>query len=264
MKHLAIFVNYLVENPTFDIQTKEHMTVQPSAFSSVKLSNKFLKLVEKSGVVDSVMSYAKYRMNPYHHGDMSLNDTIIGISLNYCGDHGAWRTAGVAAASRSSVFSRVPLSPCMPVHTFQNVNLLTPGGQFGTRHMGGKDRASVRYVFTKLEKITRAIFHPDGDDLLHYLNDEGLSIEPEYYMPVIPVVLMNGSNGISTGWPSTIQKYAPREILSNIRKMIQGEEPVEMHPHFSGYTGEARFTMLPYFITWFAVRLKCRRGGRTR
>lgn len=119
-----------------------------------------------------------------------------------------------------------------------NVNLLTPGGQFGTRRMGGKDHASARYVFTKLEKITRAIFHPDGDDLLHYLNDEGLSIEPEYYMPVIPVVLMNGSDGIGTGWSSTIQKYAPREILSNIRKMIQGEEPVEMHPHFSGYTGE--------------------------
>lgn len=65
--------------------------------------------------------------------------------------------------------------------------------------MGGKDAASPRYIFTKLEKITRIIFHPDDDELLTYLNDDGLSIEPEHYMPVIPMVLVNGSDGIGTG-----------------------------------------------------------------
>ena len=77
-----------------------------------------------------------------------------------------------------------------------NINLLTPSGQFGTRRMGGKDHASPRYIFTALEKITRTIFHPDDDELLSYLNDDGLSIEPEYYMPVIPMLLVNGSDGI--------------------------------------------------------------------
>jgi DNA gyrase/topoisomerase IV subunit A len=67
---------------------------------------------------------------------------------------------------------------------FASVNLLYPSGQFGTRRMGGKDHASARYIFTRLEKIARAIFHPDDDPLLNYLNDDGLSIEPEYYMPV--------------------------------------------------------------------------------
>ena len=86
-----------------------------------------------------------------------------------------------------------------------NVNLLYPSGQFGTRRMGGKDSASARYIFTRLEKITRAIFHPDDDAILTYLNDDGLSIEPEYYMPVIPVVLVNGSEGIGTGWSSNIK-----------------------------------------------------------
>ena len=62
--HLAVFVNCLVENPTFDSQTKEHMTIKPSTFaSSVKLSDKFMKAVEKSGVVDSIMSYAKFKQN---------------------------------------------------------------------------------------------------------------------------------------------------------------------------------------------------------
>ncbi|KAL7543375.1 hypothetical protein ACHAXR_013102 [Thalassiosira sp. AJA248-18] len=142
----------------------------------------------------------------YHHGDMSLNGTIIGMAQSYCGSN--------------------------------NVNLLYPSGQFGTRRMGGKDHASARYVFTRLEKIARTIFHPDDDALLNYLNDDGLSIEPEYYMPVIPMVLVNGSDGIGTGWSCTIQNHDPREVIANVRKMINGDEPEEMHPHFYGYTGE--------------------------
>lgn len=122
--------------------------------------------------------------------------------------------------------------------SFASVNLLYPSGQFGTRRMGGKDHASARYIFTRLEKIARAIFHPDDDPLLNYLNDDGLSIEPEFYMPVIPMVLVNGSEGIGTGWSCTIQNHDPREVIANIRKMINGEEPTEMHPHFCGYTGE--------------------------
>ena len=142
----------------------------------------------------------------YHHGDMSLNGTIIGMAQSYCGSN--------------------------------NINLLYPSGQFGTRRMGGKDHASARYIFTRLEKIARAIFHPDDDALLNYLNDDGISIEPEFYMPVIPMVLVNGSDGIGTGYSSTIQNHDPREIIANIRKMIHGDEPELMHPQFAGFTGE--------------------------
>ncbi|KAL7550823.1 hypothetical protein ACHAWF_014023 [Thalassiosira exigua] len=142
----------------------------------------------------------------YHHGEASLHGTIVGMAQNHCGSN--------------------------------NINLLYPSGQFGTRRMGGKDHASARYIFTRLEKIARAIFHPDDDDLLAYLNDDGLSIEPEYYMPVIPMVLVNGSEGIGTGWSSNIKSHDPREIISNIRRMINKEEPEEMHPYFAGWTGE--------------------------
>jgi len=51
-------------------------------------------------------------------------------------------------------------------------------------------------------------------------------------------VLVNGSDGIGTGWSSPIQNHCPRQAISNIRKMINGEEPEEMHPHFDGYTLE--------------------------
>jgi len=142
----------------------------------------------------------------YHHGEASLTGAIIGMAQNFCGSN--------------------------------NINLLTPSGQFGTRRMGGKDAASPRYVFTKLENVTRTIFHPDDDELLNYLNDDGLSIEPEFYVPVIPMVLVNGSDGIGTGWSSTVPTYDPRGIIANIRRLIRGEEQEKLHPFYYGYGGE--------------------------
>lgn len=104
--------------------------------------------------------------------------------------------------------------------------------------MGGKDAASPRYVFTKLEQITRAIFHPDDDELLNYLSDDGVSIEPEYYMPVIPMVLVNGSDGIGTGYSSSINNHNPRAVIANLRRLINGETLEPMKPHYTGFMGE--------------------------
>jgi DNA topoisomerase-2 len=142
----------------------------------------------------------------YHHGEASLQGTIVNMAQNFCGSN--------------------------------NVNLLTPSGQFGTRRMGGKDAASPRYIFTKLEAIARAIFHPDDDELLNYLKDDGATIEPEYYVPVIPMVLVNGADGIGTGWSTSVNNYDPREIIANLRRKIAGEEIVEMLPSYHGFTGE--------------------------
>jgi DNA topoisomerase-2 len=80
-----------------------------------------------------------------------------------------------------------------------NINLMAPNGQFGTRAQGGSDAASPRYIFTKLTEIARKIF-PIGDDpLLSYQDEDGKKIEPEWFMPIIPMVLVNGADGIGTG-----------------------------------------------------------------
>eukprot|EP00592_Proboscia_alata_P019197 CAMPEP_0194418490 /NCGR_PEP_ID=MMETSP0176-20130528/17623_1 /TAXON_ID=216777 /ORGANISM="Proboscia alata, Strain PI-D3" /LENGTH=1564 /DNA_ID=CAMNT_0039224989 /DNA_START=235 /DNA_END=4929 /DNA_ORIENTATION=- len=141
----------------------------------------------------------------YHHGEASLNGTIVNMAQSFLGSN--------------------------------NLNFLTPSGQFGTRRMGGKDAASPRYIFTKLEKITRTIFHPDDDALLNFLDDDGLSIEPSYYVPVIPTLLVNGSDGIGTGWSTSVPNYCTRQIISNIRKLLDGEEPEPMDPHYYGFKG---------------------------
>ncbi|CAM9564540.1 unnamed protein product, partial [Sphacelaria rigidula] len=158
---------------------------------------KEIKVVQLAGYVSE--------HSAYHHGEASLNGTIIAMAQNYTGSN--------------------------------NVNLLNPGGQFGTRLMGGKDAASPRYIFTRLEKVARAVFHPDDDSLLTYLDDDGLSIEPEFYMPVLPLILVNGSDGIGTGWSSQVPNYSPRDVIENLRRRIRGQGFVEMQPWYSGFAG---------------------------
>ncbi|KAF9935286.1 DNA topoisomerase 2 [Linnemannia zychae] len=141
----------------------------------------------------------------YHHGEQSLTMTIVGLAQDYVGSN--------------------------------NVNLLMPNGQFGSRMQGGKDAASARYIFTALSPITRRVFHLHDDPLLKYLNDDGDSIEPEWYMPVLPMVLVNGSEGIGTGWSSSIPNYNPMDIIANIRRLMKGEEQVPLVPWYRGFVG---------------------------
>jgi DNA topoisomerase-2 len=91
---------------------------------------------------------------------------------------------------------------------------------------GGKDAASARYIFTQLSKVTRHIFNENDDAVLNFLEEEGQSIEPEYYLPIIPMVLVNGAQGIGTGWSTEIPCYNPRDICKNLKKMMEGHEPL--------------------------------------
>lgn len=142
----------------------------------------------------------------YHHGEASLYSTIIALSQNYVGSN--------------------------------NINLLMPIGQFGTRNQGGKDAASARYIFTNLNKVTRHMFNEYDDPLMTYIVEEGQKIEPIWYLPIIPLILVNGSDGIGTGWSSTIPCFNPREIVDNIRTKLKTGKFNEMHPWYKGYQGK--------------------------
>lgn len=146
----------------------------------------------------------------YHHGEASLCGTIVDMAQNYVGSN--------------------------------NINLLEPIGQFGTRSMGGKDSASARYIYTNLSKITRKIFVEHDDSLLNYCLEEGQSVEPRWYLPVIPMILVNGAVGIGTGWSTSIPCYNPREIAEIFLKKLQNttnfEFPDSLTPWFRGFRGE--------------------------
>jgi len=101
-----------------------------------------------------------------------------------------------------------------------NLNLLEPEGQFGTRNLGGKEAASARYIFTKLNPLTKKLFREEDEQVLNYLCEEGQNIQPDFYLPVLPLVLINGASGIGTGWSSSIPAYSPIEIADNLKRRL--------------------------------------------
>ena len=141
----------------------------------------------------------------YHHGEVSLADTIVRLAHDFVGSN--------------------------------NMGLLEPCGQFGTRLMGGKDASQTRYIFTKLTPEARKVFDARDDAVLTYLSDEGTPIEPEYFVPVIPMVLVNGTEGIGTGFSSYVPPFNPEDIKANILRALRGEPLVKMTPWFRGFRG---------------------------
>lgn len=76
--------------------------------------------------------------------------------------------------------------------------------------------------------LARLVFPPVDDNLLKYNYDDNQRVEPEWYIPIIPLVLVNGAEGIGTGWASKIPNYNIREIVNNIHRMLNGDEPLPM------------------------------------
>ena len=165
-----------------------------------------LNLVKELKVAQLADSVAEHSC--YHHGEASLQGTIVNLAQNYVGSN--------------------------------NINLLMPIGQFGTRLHGGKDSASARYIFTQMNTLTRLLFNPKDDPMLAYINDDGQRVEPEWYCPILPTVLVNGCEGIGTGWASKIPNFNPREIIANLQRMIRGEAAKSMKPFYKNFRGTIR------------------------
>jgi DNA topoisomerase-2 len=142
----------------------------------------------------------------YHHGEASLQGAIINMAQNFVGSN--------------------------------NINILFPSGQFGSRLLGGRDSASPRYIHTYLGDLTRYIFRSEDDPVLKYLDDDGTLIEPEWYIPIIPMVLVNGTSGIGTGFSTNIPCHNPTDIIENIYRMMDGEKPKNMNPWYNKFTGK--------------------------
>jgi DNA topoisomerase-2 len=141
----------------------------------------------------------------YHHGEASLSSTIIGMAQNYTGTN--------------------------------NINLLEPSGNFGFRNHNGKDAASPRYIFTHLSKITRDIFSKDDEAVLEYNTDNGSPIEPKFYTPCLPIILVNGTLGIGTGYSTYIPCFNPSDVIENINLILLNKEPRKLIPWYKGFNG---------------------------
>ena len=164
------------------------------------------KGMDKKEVKVAQLAGSVAEKSAYHHGEVSLMETIIKLAQDFVGSN--------------------------------NINLLTPNGQFGTRRLGGSDHAAARYIFTQLSPLSRVLFPEIDDQLYEYNYDDNQQVEPTFYAPIIPMVLVNGSQGIGTGWSTSIPNHCPRELCKNVIRMIDGQEPLPIVPHYRGFRGE--------------------------
>ena len=181
---------------------------------NLKFSGSSLKVAQLSG-------YTAEHSN-YHHGEQNLQDTIINMASGFPGAN--------------------------------NIPLLYPDGGFGTRLEGGKDAASARYIYTKLEGMTEYIFKSEDLPLLTQVNDDGDLVQPEYYVPIIPMILVNGCTaGIGTGWSCTVPCYNPLDLVEAIRTWLENDHNIivedpdtgirsslltELNPWYRGFKGD--------------------------
>ena len=144
----------------------------------------------------------------YHHGEASLNETIIGMAQDFMGAN--------------------------------NIPWLVPQGQFGTRIQGGKDAASPRYIHTYLQPRIRKIVCEEDFPILKYRDDDGLPVEPEWYAPVLPMLLINGARGIGTGYSTYIPQCNPKVIKDIIVDHLKNNTSLSaktITPYFEGFKG---------------------------
>jgi DNA topoisomerase-2 len=213
-KELIHFSKYDCDRSIPNIMDGLKISLRKILFSAFKKNlTTEIKVAQFSGYISE--------QSCYHHGEASLNAAIVGMAQNFVGSN--------------------------------NINLFMPNGQMGTRLMGGQDSASERYIYTQLSRITRHIFSFKDDNILQYLDDDGSQVEPIYYAPIIPMVLVNGSKGIGTGFSTNILCYNPLDIILYLKnKLLKNPLNTQFIPYYDGFQG----TIIPVNEDHFIVKGK--------
>ena len=184
----------------------------PSLIDGLKPSQRkilygaFLRGLDKTEVKVAQLAGFVSDKAAYHHGEASLTGAIVNMAQNYMGSN--------------------------------NINVLKPNGQFGSRLHNGADSASPRYIWTQLEALTSIIFNPSDDAILNKQVEDNEPIEPEFYAPIIPMILVNGTHGIGTGFSTKVPPYDPKEIIQNIKNKLNNKSMNDMDPWWAGFEGQ--------------------------
>ncbi len=202
------FINYELSH----FSTDDCARSLPNIMDGLKPSQRKIMYVALKHAVKNEMKVGQLgpkvsELTDYHHGEQSLMGAIIGMAQDYVGSN--------------------------------NINLLMPIGAFGSRLAGGSDAASPRYIFTKINPVASKLFDNRDSSLLKHLESDGTQIEPEWYAPVLPMVVINGAQGIGTGFSTTVLQYNPKDVAKYIKVMLSGEKPAKnLLPWYNGFTGK--------------------------
>lgn len=196
----------------------------PSAIDGLKISQrKVLYGCFKRNLVSEVRvaQLAAYvsEHTAYHHGEASLQGTIVGMAQDFVGSN--------------------------------NVNVLLPNGQFGTRVQGGKNAGSPRYIYTQLGDAAFRLFRREDAPVLRYGEDDGLSIEPEWYAPIVPMVLVNGALGIGTGFSTSVPCYNPRDVAGAVRRVLEARVLRAADPEAGAAAEAAALAGADDLVPWY-------------
>lgn len=161
--------------------------------------------LKKQTKVATLASYIS-EQTQYHHGEVSLHETIINMAHNFVGA--------------------------------SNANILVPAGEFGSRREGGKDHSSPRYISTYLSPWVPIVYNEADSILLEYNYEDKFKVEPIKYVPILPMILINGSLGIGTGFSTNIPCYRPKDIINNIKLLMEGKKQKELYPWYRHFTGK--------------------------
>ena len=166
-----------------------------------------LKYTGESMKVAQFANYVAEKTN-YHHGETILYDTITNLAQRFVGSN--------------------------------NIPLFYNDGQFGSRLALGSDAANGRYIFTKLDLCTRFIYREEDDEYLMYRVEDGDTIEPETFYPIVPFILINGGGSIGTGWSSTIPPYDIIQIIAWIKAWLTSSQTPTLIPYYRGFKGSVK------------------------
>lgn len=200
-KELIHFSNYDIERSIPNICDGLKVSQRKILYCCFKKN-----LVDKETKVAQLAAYVSEN-SAYHHGEASLQGAIVGMAQDFIGSN--------------------------------NINILQPNGQFGSRVQGGKDASQPRYIFTLLNDLALKVYMKVDNQVLTYLEDDGFPVEPEYYIPIIPMVLVNGAVGIGTGFSTNIPCFNPKDIITIIKGLLQGNsnDSTEILPWYHGFNG---------------------------
>jgi DNA topoisomerase-2 len=207
-----ITYNDFVDRELIHFSSYDNVRSIPSICDGFKPSQRkvlfgaYLRNLEKDEVKVAQLAGFVSDKAQYHHGEASLQGTIVGMAQNYVGEN--------------------------------NIYLLMPQGEFGTRLLGGKDASSARYIHTRINDITSKIFRKEDDPVLKHVEEDGITAEPITYAPIIPMILVNGATGIGTGYSTEIPKFNPIDIVNNLKCLIAGKPMKDMYPWYYSHKGK--------------------------
>ena len=207
-------INEFFDNEFIQFANYDNVISIPDVMDGLKVSQRkivysALKKNIKNEVKVAQFGASSSELTHYAHGESNMFGTIINMAQNFVGAN--------------------------------NINIFHPAGNFGSRR-DPKASASPRYIYTHLTDIARLIFRKEDDEILNYLDEDGEQIEPEFYLPIIPMILVNGTSGIGTGWSTDIPMYDPQALIQVIkRKLIKPDQKYMINPSYKNWLGDIEF-----------------------